>query len=95
MAFDRPTAADVELLWLAALRNGSSYRRPAFYSIGRMAEASTDLREATIGRLVDIDVADSKIADDVCAARRTCAAVANEAACGAANGTTSCSVRVG
>jgi hypothetical protein len=68
MPFDRPTAADVELLWLAALGKGSSYRRAAFYSIGRMAEASPDLREATIGRLVTIDVPDSKTADDVCAA---------------------------
>jgi len=68
MPFDRPTAADVELLWLAALRDGGSYRRAAFHTIGRMAETSPDLRDATIGRLVTIDVPDSQTADDVCAA---------------------------
>jgi hypothetical protein len=68
MPFDRPTAADVDLLWLAALRGGRSYRRAAFYSIGRMAEASPELREATIGRLATIDLPDNKTADDVCAA---------------------------
>ena len=68
MPFDRPTAADVDLLWLAALQDGGSYRRAAFCSIGRMAEVSPDLREATIGRLVTIDVPDTKTADDVCAA---------------------------